>query len=279
MTVPGDIENGTAYAAVYYPNGRLKAALKTKDYADRVFTFDKAIHPDDGEILKGYVWGDDNDPLCDVITDSISADITSRADVIIGTVGAGGAIDALTAQGKIDVSDIEGKYEAFKLQLADDTLVIAGSDNRVTIYGIYDLSEKIGVSPWYFWADVPVGHADSLYITLDEPYTEGEPSVRQRGIFINDEFCLQRYAKKNGDTHFAETYKNVYELLLRLKANTLWPSMQRNGILDVYFHQYPENAENAEKYGITMGSSHCEMLLRNNITLTAKSCLKVRVQP
>ncbi len=269
MTAPKDIENGTAYAAVYDSEGRLKSAVKTAAYADRVFTFTKALRPGAGESLKGYIWNDDNNPLCDVIKDTASAELTSQADVIIGTLGTGGVIDTLSAAGKIDVSDIEGKYEAFKIQLVDDTLVIAGSDNRGTIYGIYDVSEKIGVSPWYYMADVPVGHADNLYITLNKPYTEGEPSVRQRGIFINDELALQLYARNTAnDPTWENTYKHIYELLLRLKANTLWPSMQKNNyggsIRGVYFHKYPVNAENAEKYGISIGSSHCEILLRNN---------------
>lgn len=186
-----------------------------------------------------------------------------NSNVIIGTVGKSEAIDSLKESGKIDVSEIEGKYEAFTIQLSDDKLIIAGSDDRGTIYGMYDISEKIGVSPWYWWADVPIGHADSLYINLDTPYTEGEPSVKLRGIFINDEFSFHKFSKNTcKDPEYTENYNRMYELLLRLKANTLWPAMHGND--GTYFHMTQKNSDNAALYGITIGSSHCEMLLRNN---------------
>ncbi|MEJ8305191.1 glycosyl hydrolase 115 family protein [Saccharibacillus sacchari] len=184
-----------------------------------------------------------------------------KVDIIIGTIGHSAGVDLLIAEGKLDVTDIEGKWEAFKLVLIENMLVIAGADKRGTIFGIYDLSEKIGVSPWYWWADVVPGYAESLYVTLDQPYVEYEPSVQYRGIFLNDEYALHNWAVDRGDEDYVEMYTRIYELLLRLKANFLWPAMHS---YSPHFHKNPLNAQNADRYGIVMGSSHCEMLLKNN---------------
>lgn len=264
MTVSEDCKDGgTGIIAAYDKNGSLEKII-TSDTRSPAgsFTFSQSIKTSEGGKIKGFVWDrlSGMAPLTPVIENSVD---TSGMDVIIGTVGESNMIDALASAGKIDVSDIKGKWECFKTQVVDNTLVIAGSDDRGTIYGIYDLSEKIGVSPWYYWADVPIGHADGLYINLDTPYLEGEPSVKLRGIFINDEFSFHEFATKTKkDPNYVECYKNIYELLLRLKANTLWPSMHGNG--GTYFHKEIQNVQNAAEYGITVGSSHCEMLLRNN---------------
>ncbi|WP_462412684.1 glycosyl hydrolase 115 family protein [Neobacillus sp. Marseille-QA0830] len=201
--------------------------------------------------------------VTNIITPEIQNRDGSEADVIIGTIGKSKAIDKLISMGKLNVSNLSGKWESFKIQIVDQTLVIVGSDKRGTIYGIYDLCEKIGVSPWKWWADVVPGHADGLYISLDVPYMEGEPSVKYRGIFINDEYAFNKWAVSKGDSDYIETYKHIYELLLRLKANFMWPAMHE---YSPYFHKSPENAANADMYGIVMGSSHCEMMLRNNVS-------------
>lgn len=186
----------------------------------------------------------------------------SKANIIIGTIGESDVMNQLISEGKVDVADITGKWESFKIQLVDQMLVIAGSDQRGTIFGIYDLCSKIGVSPWYWWSDIVPKQATGLYITLEKPYSEYEPTVKYRGIFLNDEYALHNWALHRGDVDYVELYKRIYELMLRLKANFLWPAMHS---YSPHFHKNPLNAENAGLYGIVVGSSHCEMLLRNNL--------------
>lgn len=259
---------GTAIAAVYDQNGSVVNVSISKEINDKgEFVFDKAVYTSESVSIKGFVW-DSIDNMKPLVNETIGLKQSApdhelpKADVIIGTIGQSDAIDKLVSSGKIDVSDIAGKWECFKTQVVDDTLVIAGSDRRGTIYGIYDLSEKMGVSPWYYWADTPIGHADALYINLDEPYTEGEPSVKYRGIFMNDEMSFKNLALDKNDTDLSETYPHIFELILRLKGNYMWAAMQE---ATPAFHGNALNAENADKYGIVMGASHCEMLMRNNV--------------
>src|SRR5262249_30080905 len=146
-------------------------------------------------------------------------------------------------------------------------LVIAGSDRRGTIYGIYQLSETIGVSPWYWWADVPV-RTNKLLVLSGGQSKQGPPAVEYRGIFINDEdWSLRPWAAKTFDTNTAnigpKTYEKVFELLLRLRANYLWPAMHEG---TAAFNSFPTNKVLADRYGIVMGSSHCEPILRNNVS-------------
>jgi hypothetical protein len=185
--------------------------------------------------------------------------------VIAGTIGRSALIDGLAASGKIDVSGVRGKWESFLLQVVDNpvpgvgrALVIAGSDKRGTIYGIYEISEQIGVSPWYWWADVPVRHRDALYVAPLRRI-EGEPAVRYRGIFLNDEApALAGWAKEKFGGFNHEFYARVFELLLRLRANYLWPAMWDNA----FNEDDPENPRLADEYGIVMGTSHHEPMLR-----------------
>lgn len=230
------------------------------------FNFDKIIEKPSGGKIKGYVWKD-MQPVSDVLGMAYDEAVNLEGiDVVVGTIGESEAVDNLILQNAIDVSDIEGKWESFKITTVDGTLVIAGSDKRGTIYGVYDLCEKIGVSPWTFWADTQVGYADKLFINLDGgEYTEGEPSVKYRGIFLNDEFNLSEWSKSMGNTGKNmnnETYEKIFELLLRLKANYLWPAMHT---YSTAFNVTENNARLADEYGIVMGSSHCEPLLRNNL--------------
>lgn len=197
--------------------------------------------------------------------------------VIVGTVGKSSLIDQLVKSGKLDVSAIEGKWEHFIIKVVKNpipglrqALVIAGSDKRGTIYGIYDISEKIGVSPWYYWADVPIKHQDNLYI---KPVTVVEgPSVQYRGIFLNDEapalsgWIEMKYGTlpvqglfHSGIANYGrEFYCDLFELLLRIKANYLWPAMWNNA----FNEDDPENPRLADEYGIVMGTSHQEPMLR-----------------
>jgi len=191
---------------------------------------------------------------------SLSGDV-----VLIGTIGKSAIIDRLICERKIDVSQIQGKWESTLIQViahplpgVNRALVIAGSDKRGTIFGIYDLSEQIGVSPWYWWADVPVEHKDALYIKAGR-WVQGEPAVKYRGIFLNDEApALSGWAKKKFGGLNHEFYEKVFELLLRLKANFLWPAMWDNA----FNEDDPANPRLADEYGIVMGTSHHEPMLR-----------------
>ena len=180
----------------------------------------------------------------------------AAATVVIATVGHSGYV-ATDAAAKL-----AGKWESFRLSVSDGRLYIVGSDKRGTIFGIYDLSQKIGVSPWHWWADVPTKHCNAVYLDLTAPYFENEPGVKYRGIFLNDEECFHEWNAHRGDPNHVESYKRIYELLLRLKANTFWPAMHD---ISPCFHTDPQNAANADYYGIVVGTSHCEQMLRNNI--------------
>jgi hypothetical protein len=189
----------------------------------------------------------------------------STETIIAGTIGKSAIIDRLIRERRIDVSGVAGKWESFVIQTVPQpqpgigsALVIAGSDKRGTIYGIYDLSEQIGVSPWYFWADVPVVHRDALFVKPGR-YVEGEPAVRYRGIFLNDEApALTGWVKAIYGNYNHQFYERVFELLLRLKANYLWPAMWNNA----FNEDDPLNAKLADEYGIVMGTSHHEPMLR-----------------
>lgn len=205
-----------------------------------------------------------------------------RLAVIAGSVDQSPVIRSLMEAGKLDEArQLEGKWESYLLKIVDEpvegvdrALVIAGSDMRGTIYGIYDLSEQIGVSPWYYWGDIEPQVQSR--IVIDTPLKmEGEPSVQYRGIFINDEQNMIQWAQETEEKEPGtawedgninpDTYAKIYELLLRLKANYLWPAMHsepRLGPAD-YFNKYPENRELADAYGIIVGTSHCEPMMRN----------------
>ena len=261
------------YVAAYDSNGSLSTVIKATEALNEVehgktlgFKFDEAVIKPAGGEIKAFVWNKQMEPLTDVQGVMEKNDVNlDGTDIVIGTLGMNGTVDVLAQKGSLDVSKVEGKWESFTIQNIDDTLVIAGSDKRGTVYGIYDLCEKMGVSPWEWWSDVEPAKADALYINLPQGgYTEGEPSVKYRGIFINDEYNLNQWSQAlgNGKAMTHETYEKVFELLLRLKANLLWPAMHE---YSPAFHSDEENAKLADEYGIVMGSSHCEPLLRNNL--------------
>jgi hypothetical protein len=185
--------------------------------------------------------------------------------ILIGTLGKSKIIDQLVQSHKLDVSAIAGKWESFLVQVVENplpgvssALVIAGSDKRGAIYGIYDLSEQIGVSPWYWWADVPVRHQDALFVKPGA-HVQGPPKVKYRGIFLNDEApSLTGWVKAKYGGYNHEFYEKVFELLLRLKANYLWPAMWNSA----FNEDDPLNAKLADEYGIVMGTSHHEPMLR-----------------
>ena len=200
------------------------------------------------------------------IKPSILHDISGvDADVIIiGTIGQSRLIDSLIANNYLDVSAIKGKWESYlitsiKPESKDhqNAIIIAGSDKRGTIYGIYELSACIGVSPWYWWADVPVRHHDVITV-LQGTYTDS-PAVKYRGIFINDEapaFTGWATEKFGGFNH--QFYSHVFELILRLKGNFLWPAMWGSAFYD----DDTLNPVLADEYGVVIGTSHHEPMMR-----------------
>lgn len=194
--------------------------------------------------------------------------------VLVGTLGHSPLIDTLVAAGKLDVRDLRGAWESFIITTIADplpgvpsALVIAGSDRRGTAFGVYELSQAIGVSPWYWWADVTPAKKAALSVAAGTRRF-GPPSVQYRGIFLNDEdWGLQPWAAKTFEPGVGDigpkTYAKICELLLRLKANTLWPAMHA---CTKAFNLYPQNKVVADDYAIVMGSSHAEPMLRNNVT-------------
>ena len=195
-----------------------------------------------------------------------------KCPIIVGTIGQSSHIDKLIADGKLDVSDVAGKWEAFGMQVIDNpmegverALAIFGSQPRSTAYGMFELSRMAGVSPWIWWADVTPTTKTQLYVTPGRRIF-GSPSVKFRGIFLNDEdFGLRPWAAKHMDTNLnnfgPKTYAAIMELLLRLRANTLWPAMHA-GSRAFWFEK--TNIPLIMKYDIYMGSSHCEQMLRDN---------------
>ena len=180
--------------------------------------------------------------------------------ILIGTVGVNKQIDLWVKKGEL--RDLKGKTEKYIIKTIGDQLVIAGSDKRGTVFGIYELSKQMGISPWYYWADVPVEKHDAIYVKRGE-YTDGEPSVRYRGLFLNDEApCLTTWVKNTfgtdyGDHHF---YEKVFELILRLKGNFLWPAMWGWA----FYADDPENSKVADEMGVIIGTSHHEPMARNH---------------
>ena len=182
------------------------------------------------------------------------------AEVLVGTVGCNPQIDQWVKQGVL--SGLKGKTEKYLIKTIGSQLVIAGSDKRGTVYGIYELSKQMGVSPWYYWADVPVEQHAAIYIKKGE-YTDGEPAVRYRGLFLNDEApCLTTWVKNTFGTDFGghQFYEKVFELILRLKGNYLWPAMWGWA----FYADDPENLKTADKMGVMMGTSHHEPMARNH---------------
>lgn len=181
--------------------------------------------------------------------------------LIIGSIENSAWIKQLMQSGKINAADLQGKREKYilctvkqPLEGVDEAVVIAGSDKRGTIYGIYELSQQMGVSPWYFWADVPVEKHEVVSIR-EGVYTDGEPAVKYRGIFLNDEWpCLGGWANATFGGFNSKFYETVFELVLRLKGNFMWPAMWNSAFYD----DDPLNGPLANEMGIVMSTSHHE---------------------
>lgn len=185
--------------------------------------------------------------------------------IIIGSIGSSPLIKRLSQEKRINIDGLNNKWEAFSLQTISNplpgiaqALVITGSDRRGTAYGVFELSQKIGVSPWYWWADVPAKKKAAVYIKPGN-YQYASPKIKYRGIFINDEapaFSGWTKEKFGGVNHKA--YQHVFELILRLKGNYIWPAMWGNAFYD----DDSLNKKTADDYGIVIGTSHHEPLMR-----------------
>lgn len=186
-----------------------------------------------------------------------------KGTIIVGTIGQSNLIDKTG----IDLSPIENKKEAFLLTVSPDgKLIITGSDKRGTAYGVMELSRLIGVSPWEWWADATPAKKESFKLPTDYQNIQS-PSVEYRGIFINDEdwgltpWSWQTYEPSNVKGQIGpKTHERIFELLLRLRANTFWPAMHECSV-PFYFTQ--GNKEAADRFGIFIGTSHCEPMMRN----------------
>ena len=182
--------------------------------------------------------------------------------IVAGTVGSSKIIDEMAKNRVFDAKILKGKREMYVITVTDGQVVIAGSDRRGTIFGIYELSRQLGVSPWYYWADVPTEHHSEVFLHKGT-YTDGEPAIRYRGLFLNDEApCLTSWVKNTFGTDYGDHrfYEKVFELILRLKGNFMWPAMWGWA----FYADDPENLKTADEMGIMMGTSHHEPMARNH---------------
>ena len=179
---------------------------------------------------------------------------SANAPVVVATIGK----SKLAKKYKLQSKELQGKWEQYLIFTDKGKLVILGSDKRGTIFGIYELSRQIGVSPWYWMADAPIQKHEQIF-AKSGVYTDGEPKVKYRGIFINDEWpsfgtwCNNQFGGIN-----SKAYVRIFELMLRLKANYFWPAMW-----DSRFNEDdPLSPQLADEMGIIMGTSHHEPMMR-----------------
>ena len=197
---------------------------------------------------------------------TLNSQLSTVNSILVGTIGKSKLIDQLIKQKKIDVKQVRGQWESYLIDVVDGHLVIAGSDKRGTIYGIYEISQRIGVSPWYWMADAPVVHHDEVYYDAGR-IVQPSPKVKYRGIFINDEWpsfgtwCNNHFGGVN-----AKAYAHIFELLLRLKANYFWPAMWATA----FNEDDPESPRLADEMGIVMGTSHHEPMMRAHKEYTSR---------
>ena len=190
---------------------------------------------------------------------AVSGSLPAGVTLLVGTIGCNPAIDRLKLK---ELKDLKGCREKFIITTQPGQVIIAGSDRRGTVYGIYELSRQLGVSPWYWWADAPIQKRSEAFV-LPGVYTDGEPAVEFRGLFLNDEApCLTGWVKNTFGTNFGDHrfYEKVFELILRLKGNYLWPAMWQWA----FYADDPENGKTADRMGVIMGTSHHEPMARNH---------------
>ncbi len=214
-----------------------------------------------------------SDAELDIVTDVRQI---AGIPIIAGSIGNNGLIDNMIEHGRLDVSEIKGKWETYKIDFVEhpvegveEALVVAGSDKRGTIYGIFHISELMGVSPWVYWADVTPEKKDTISLNSKTLcVTSKEPSVKYRGIFLNDEepalgSWANNFFKKSKGGKFNEYfYENVFQLILRLKGNYLWPAMWSSAFSTDGVEIPEASAQLADEYGIVMGTSHHEPMMK-----------------
>jgi hypothetical protein len=198
---------------------------------------------------------------------ALSATLPSTATtvIIIGSLEKSALIQSLARSNKLKSSSIKNKWEAYTIQTVSNpfkgisnAIVIAGSDRRGTAYGVFELSKQLGVSPWYWWADVPVKKKEAVYIKKNSVISD-LPKVKYRGIFINDEApALSNWSREKFGGFNHQFYEKVFELILRLKGNYIWPAMWGNA----FYYDDSLNIKSADEYGIVIGTSHHEPLMR-----------------
>ncbi|MBN2842296.1 MAG: glycosyl hydrolase 115 family protein [Sedimentisphaerales bacterium] len=277
-----DIADFSTLGVQWGKNGQIQASYIMSRADNNSFAI-----ADNGQLCSIYVDSTDHE-VCRIAARLLSEDIervcglkpalvndinaVSGNVIIIGTLGHSAVIDALADSSEINTSDLAGSWETYALETVANplpniaqALIITGSDRRGTAYGVFDLSEKMGISPWYWFADAPVKYRENVFVRSGR-YKQGPPSVKYRGFFINDEdWGLHPWARNNysPDDGFIgpKAHKRIFELLLRLKANYLWPAMHK---CTKGFHGFAENKIVADQYAIVMGSSHCEQMSRDN---------------
>ncbi|MCM3633358.1 glycosyl hydrolase 115 family protein [Paenibacillus camelliae] len=213
----------------------------------------------------------------ELVTGVLPTVVTEQAEtacdmaIVAGTIGSSKLIDELVAKGKLELSSLKHKRESFQIQVIEQpfdnvaqAIVIVGSEKRGTFYGLYHISSLIGVSPWVYWGDVQPAKSSEISIPASKlSYTSKEPSIKYRGFFLNDEWpSLGSWAMNQFGGFNEEMYKPIFELVLRLKGNFMWPAMW-SAVFSENGKSYPlANAELADAYGIVMGTSHHEPLFR-----------------
>ncbi|MDH3998784.1 MAG: glycosyl hydrolase 115 family protein, partial [Desulfuromonadales bacterium] len=268
----------TSYAGEINQHGTLRVLEKATGNSFPIIDAQKRSTP---------IWVDENDfKVVRIAAKLLSEDVERITEVrppvvnqenklgssgiVIGTIGKSEVIDRLIAEKKLNVDSIKDQWEAFTITSVDSKLVIAGADRRGTAFGVFTLTRKMGVSPLVWWSEVMPEPKEELHVMAAD-YWEGSPSVKYRGMFINDECfgwkCLHDWARKHMDPEDGHigpnTYEKMFELLLRLKANYIWPAMHGPS---KWFYKNPRSPELADDYAIVVGSSHCEQMLRNNNT-------------
>ena len=258
------------------------AQVLASDYVTHRFEQGDFVVADSGASQTATIWVDANaNPGIKMAAESLQQDIArvtgltpqlthdsnglSGHVIIIGERGQSALVDQLFASEHLKVAEQARLWEGYQLDLVarpvsgiEQAWVISGNDRRGVIFGVYDLSEKIGVSPWYWWADVPVAKHQQLYIKAGTHQSDA-PRVKYRGIFLNDEApALTGMVHEKFGGYNAKFYKHVFELLLRLKSNFLWPAMWNNAFAD----DDPQNMYLANDMGIVMSTSHHEPMMR-----------------
>lgn len=232
---------------------------------------EKGFHKKAGSRLAMYVSGDESPAVMHAAADFAGdwmragnvaveyADRVENADIVIGTVQNEYLFPKLMRQ-ELEDENHRPRWESYCIHVKQGKMYILGADKRGAVYGMYEISGQIGVSPWHYWADVPCRRKREIY--FPEGYHKADwPSIPYRGIFINDEEELEAWVRTRGEeaTIGPVTYERVYELILRLGGNCLWPAMHVNA-----FNKNGENGRLANEMGIVIGTSHCDILLRNN---------------